>query len=56
MALDPSLAILFVLTTAVGWLMIVAGIGKRTLGWRHGPRVCPSCGRERIRRTCGCGS
>lgn len=37
-------------TLAVGWLMVIAGLGKRRLERR--PRVCPSCGR----RLCICAS
>jgi NADH pyrophosphatase NudC (nudix superfamily) len=55
MALAPQIAVLFALTTAVGWLMILAGIGKHSLDWRRGRRFCPGCGRERTDRGCGCG-
>jgi hypothetical protein len=43
MSLDPHLAILALLTTAVGGLMMLAGLGKSALAWRQ--RTCPSCGR-----------
>jgi NADH pyrophosphatase NudC (nudix superfamily) len=42
------------LTTAVGWLMLQAGVGKNMLEWRRRHRVCPSCGREVSSRGCGC--
>jgi len=32
-------------TLMVGWLMVMAGLGKRKLERR--PHVCPSCGRRR---------
>jgi hypothetical protein len=35
-------------TVAVGWLMVIAGLGKRQLALR--PKVCPTCGR----RLCRC--
>jgi hypothetical protein len=35
---------------AVGWLMVVAGLGKRQLVLR--PKACPTCGR----RLCRCAS
>jgi hypothetical protein len=35
-------------TLAAGWLMVVAGLGKRRLELR--PRACPTCGR----RICHC--
>jgi hypothetical protein len=54
MTLAPQIALLFALTTGVGWLMILAGIGKHSLDWRRGRRVCPGCGRERTDRGCGC--
>jgi hypothetical protein len=35
-------------TLAAGWLMVVAGLGKRRLELR--PKACPTCGR----RICRC--
>ncbi len=32
-------------TLAAGWLMVMAGLGKRRLDLR--PRACPHCGRRR---------
>jgi hypothetical protein len=43
--LDPQLAALFAATTGAGFLMIVAGVHKSMLEWRHRRRRCPSCGR-----------
>jgi hypothetical protein len=40
---DPHLASVVVLTTAVGGLMLLAGLGKSVLARRYRP--CPSCGR-----------
>jgi hypothetical protein len=37
-------------TLAVGWLMVIAGLGKRRLELR--PKVCATCGRRR----CTCAS
>lgn len=37
-------------TLMVGWLMVIAGLGKRKLDLR--PRVCATCGRRR----CTCAS
>jgi len=37
-------------TLAAGWLMVVAGLGKRKLEFR--PRACPTCGH----RICRCAS
>jgi hypothetical protein len=37
-------------TLMVGWLMVIAGLGKRKLDLR--PKVCATCGRRR----CVCSS
>ena len=50
-ALDPQLATLFALTTGVGYLMMLSGVGKSLLVWKR-RSTCPSCGR----RPCGCDS
>ncbi len=42
--LDPQLAVLFALTSGVGYLMVVSGTGKNLLSWKR-RRACPSCGR-----------
>jgi hypothetical protein len=52
MALDPNIAILALLTSGVGYLMIVAGIHKSLLEWRRSGRRCPSCGRAIQARVC----
>jgi hypothetical protein len=44
--LDPQLALLFALTTGVGFVMLTAGVQKRALEWRRRRRLCPSCGRR----------
>jgi hypothetical protein len=41
---DPQLAILFALTSSVGYLMVMSGVGKSLLVWKR-KRTCPSCGR-----------
>ena len=40
-------------STAIGYLMVKAGLGKHALAHRRRRRVCPSCGREIRGRTCG---
>jgi NADH pyrophosphatase NudC (nudix superfamily) len=50
--LDPTAAVLFATTTAAAFLMMLAGVQKRALEWRHRRRVCPSCGRRIEGRTC----
>ena len=52
MNLDPGIALLFATTTGAAFLMMMAGIQKRALEWRHRRRVCPSCGRRIDGRTC----
>jgi hypothetical protein len=52
MALDPNVAILALLTSGVGYLMIVAGVHKSLLEWRRSGRRCPSCGRAIQARVC----
>lgn len=52
MRLDPNIASLAVVTTAIGYLMVVAGLHKSLLEWRQRHRVCPSCGREITARVC----
>ena len=53
-ALDPQLAALFASTTGVGFLMILSGVGKNALEWKHRRRRCPACGRYIRSRACGC--
>ena len=52
MHLDLNIAIITVLTTGVGYLMVVAGLQKSALEWKRGRRVCPSCGRRIHQRVC----
>ncbi len=54
MELDPNIAILAVLTSGVGYLMVLAGVHKSALEWRRRERVCPSCGRVIRARVCRC--
>ncbi len=54
MNLSPHIAELAILTTGIGGLMVYAGFGKHALEWRRHRRICPSCGRERAGRACGC--
>jgi NADH pyrophosphatase NudC (nudix superfamily) len=56
MSLDPNVLALLVITTAIGFLMVVSGIHKNALEWRNRSRFCPACGRKIERRTCGCTS
>ena len=46
---DPHLAVMFALTSGVGSVMVMSGIGKSLLVWKR-KRTCPSCGRT----PCGC--
>jgi rRNA maturation endonuclease Nob1 len=50
--LDPQLAVLAAVTTAIGWTMLFAGARKRMLDLRHEKRICPSCGHEIEGRVC----
>jgi uncharacterized protein (TIGR03382 family) len=52
MILDPQLATLVVLTTGVGGLMLLAGLGKSALARRR--RTCPRCGRAITSRCYAC--
>lgn len=47
--LDPQLTLLFALTTGVGYLMMLSGVGKSMLVWKR-RTPCPSCDR----RPCAC--
>ena len=49
---DPQLVSLAALTTGVGYLMLMAGVGKNALEWKRRRTICPSCGRQT--RVCGC--
>ncbi len=50
--MTPQLVSLFALTTGAGFLMLVAGVQKSMLEWRHRRRSCPACGRQIQGRTC----
>jgi hypothetical protein len=52
MHFDPNIAILAVLTSGVGYLMVVSGVHKSLLEWRRSKRQCPSCGRVLTTRVC----
>jgi hypothetical protein len=52
MAFHPNMVILTVLTSGVGYLMVVTGIHKSLLEWRRSGRLCPSCGRALETRVC----
>jgi NADH pyrophosphatase NudC (nudix superfamily) len=54
MELDPNTALLAVLTSGIGYLMVSAGIHKSMLEWRRTARICPSCGRQIRARVCRC--
>ena len=53
MELDPNIAALAIVTTGIGYLMVVAGLHKSMLEWRRATRSCPSCGRTIEARVCG---
>ena len=52
MEFDPNAALLAIVTTGVGYLMVVAGLHKSLLEWRRPGRTCPSCGRTIDGRVC----
>jgi hypothetical protein len=52
MELDPNIALVALVTSGVGYLMIVAGVHKSLLEWRRAGRLCPSCGRALTSRVC----
>jgi len=52
MILDPNIAVLALVTTGVGYLMVVAGLHKNMLERRRSTRQCPSCGRAIEARVC----
>ena len=53
MEFDPNIVFLAIVTTGVGYLMVVAGLHKSLLEWRRSSRMCPSCGRVITERVCG---
>ncbi|HWJ31803.1 MAG TPA: hypothetical protein VNR59_05640, partial [Gaiellaceae bacterium] len=52
MDIDPSIAIVAVVTSAIGYLMVLVGVGKSMLEWRRAARMCPGCGRAITGRVC----
>ncbi len=52
MEIDPNVTTLALITSAVGYLMVVAGLHKSMLEWRRAGRMCPSCGRAMTERVC----
>ena len=52
MEVHGNIAILAVLTSGVGYLMVLAGVHKSMLEWRRAGRLCPSCGRAITARVC----
>jgi hypothetical protein len=51
-SLNAQLVSIFVATTGVGFLMMIAGLQKSALEWRRRRRSCPSCGRHIEGRVC----
>jgi NADH pyrophosphatase NudC (nudix superfamily) len=52
MELDSNIAVLAAVTSAIGYLMTLAGVHKSALEWKRRRRICPSCGREIQSRVC----
>ena len=52
MSFNTHIAVFAVLTSGVGYLMILAGLQKSALEWKRRRRFCPSCGRAIDRRVC----
>ena len=52
-AFTPQLATTFALTTGIGFLMVLSGLGKSMLELKRRRRSCPSCGRHIDGRVCG---
>jgi len=52
MEIDPHIAVLAILSTGVGYLMLLAGLHKSALEWKRRQRICPSCGRVIEARVC----
>jgi hypothetical protein len=52
MELDPNMAVVAVVTSSIGYLMVMSGIGKSMLEWRRAARMCPGCGRAIRGRVC----
>jgi uncharacterized protein (TIGR03382 family) len=52
MTFDPHVAALIISSVGVGFMMMLAGLGKNALELRRRERLCPSCGR--LPRDCDC--
>jgi NADH pyrophosphatase NudC (nudix superfamily) len=52
MEIDANTALLAVITSGIGCLMVAAGVHKSLLEWRRTARMCPSCGRAIQTRVC----
>jgi hypothetical protein len=52
MELNLHITLFAILTSGVGYLMVVAGLHKSMLEWRRTGRRCPSCGRAIQTRVC----
>ncbi len=52
MTVDPQLAPVAALTTAIGYTMLTSGLKKRALELKRRRRICPACGRAIVGRTC----
>jgi NADH pyrophosphatase NudC (nudix superfamily) len=52
MEIDANTALLAVITSGIGYLMVAAGVHKSLLEWRRTARMCPSCGRAIQTRVC----
>ena len=52
MEIDLNIAVLAVVTSAIGYLMVFAGVHKSALEWKRRRRICPSCGRMITERVC----
>jgi hypothetical protein len=51
----PEMSLLLASSTAVGVLMIRAGIEKKMLEWRRRERICAGCGKPiRGHSVCSC--
>jgi NADH pyrophosphatase NudC (nudix superfamily) len=43
--MNLHLVLACLLVSAIAYLMVYAGTGKRALEWKRRGRICPSCGR-----------
>jgi hypothetical protein len=51
MTAEPNPALIMLLATVAGWLMMQAGLAKNALEMRRKRPACPSCGRH---DSCSC--